>query len=699
MRDIQPKIPNRYVSSNEPNLYIRDFMGIDLDTPHNALPPGWFRKLENLDLYKNSGPRTRRGWKVSNASANYSGTVLNLVVWDIGSDDIAIFSLRSSEDSKVRFYYKNLTTSGNFGPVVIKGTGSGAQLELTLTEPPDMFVLNKRIYVFTLAGNYIIEYNEGDTNLFTTRTMGLTAPTIESVALGAGDMVGQYAMGVELVYQKDGIDLAASTPNRIRSDGRVTMVYVDLNNVTLTLDDATLPSGGGGDDYYTHVRVYQSRRLDRDTTDPNNPIGPFGPEDGTELYPVAIISKADLITASYQIVINVNDADMDTTEVWEYDRIELTPLPASYTGTVHKGRIYVAGCSTVDPTESIIYYSNFSGTKYSEQSNPLQNIPVNSGDGKKIRKMLSLNNDLVIFKETSTFVAQNGNVDLPPVEIDKSIGLSSHRLANYIPKLGLVGLTSDNFQVKIFTDQLQWTNAYGKMEISRQVAPKTRLYAANPNQVSIIYINGKLMISNGGIDNVSEYLCLHHEQQKGWTTGTYPVATSQFYFTYANGSRAGIITGGQVQMEIELFDTYVDSPAVNPFPIPVSISTHMFQNNLGNDLLEFHNLLISGTLEDTALTGTAMVNEIPWLTIEDTEFKPNPNSLMSTQKSGLYQLFLSKRPAYPFMYFDLATAGDVTFNFIKWNGIINTDLALNYLNKIKMPALPEILVQPQDVEV
>lgn len=701
MKPVKPRNPVPYNSSNESYLYVTGdkFIGLDLDSTRDNMPPGYFRVLNNVDVYKNY-MRTRRGWKVSNVAYNFDGTVTGGVVWDIGDDDIAVFSMKDENgDGKTRFYWKNLTTLGEFQTVRILGSGTFEQLALDIEEPPTFFVLNNRIYVFTLAGNYIIEY-QVDTvteNLFTSREMGMTPPSWESYSQSSGGMVGEYAFGIELVYQVDGVDNLASSPNRMIY-GTTTILRATFTNqnINLLVKSSTLPSGGGGDDFWTHVRVYQSRRLDRDTSNPANPIGPFGTED--ELYPVALITRSALEGASYHITIDVNDNEIDTSEVWEIDRIELSPLPAAYTGIFHQARIYVAGCPDVDPTESILYYSNFAGTKYSEQSTPLQNVPVQSGDGKKIRKLLSLNENLVIFKETSTFIAQNGNVDLPPVVIDKSIGLSSHKLANYIPKLGLVGITSDQFDLKIFTDGLKWTNVYNKLEISRQVRRKTREYAQRPNQVSFIYINGKLIVSSGGIDSTSEMLVLAVEQGKGWSTYTYPVATCQFVFTYDNDSRAGIITGGnQVQMEIELFDDYEDNPGTSSFPVQIEIETWMFQNNNGQDLLDYRILMISGALEDTPLTATAYVNQIPWNGISDTEFKPNPTELLNEQKDGIYQLYLGKNnPIFPTMFFAIETAGDVTISFIKWIGLIHKEMSLNYVNRVTTPFAPVIIAEPED---
>lgn len=704
MPAIKPRQGIRYLSSNESYLSSvgENFKGINLDDDHDTIPSGFFRSLVNFDLYK-SDMRTRRGIEVTNAAYNYPGDVTNLVVWDIGDDDIAIFC--QEDEGTTRFFYKNLTTLGDFDKIYIKGTGSGEQLELNIDETPDMFVLNNRVYAFTTSGNYAIEYNVGETNLFTTRTLGLYTPSITSFSInGGGTMNGTYVFAVELVYQRNGIDAVASSPNRVQSNTTEFISGTFSNEkITLTVDSASLPSGGGGDDYWTHVRIYQSRRLDRDTSDPANPIGPFGTD--FQLYPTTLVDRSILEGASYQVVIDIDDSAMDLTEVWEIDRIELSPLPPAYVGAVHKNRIYVSGAPFYSTeNESILFYSNFAGTKYSEQTNALQNIPVSAGDGKKIRKLLSLNNDLVIFKETATYICQNGNVDLPPVPIDKSIGVSNHRLAKWIPQLGLVAFTSDNFDIKIFNETLHWTNIYGSLEISRQVRSKARAYAAYPNQVSMIYSNGKLMICNGGgtpYDNSTEVLVLHVEQGKGWTTYDYNLSAGQAMYTFDNNSRAGIITGnGQVAFEIELYNTFIDYPTVNDgTSIPVSLDTWMFQSNQGQDLLEYQKIIVGASLDETDITGTMYVNEIPWLSVSNTAFKPSPGELTAQQRSGMFQLYVSKKPIFPLMYLHLATAGDVRINLIKWVGIITKDMPLNYLNRISSGAAPTIATQPPDTTV
>lgn len=680
------KHPKRYqATGKEPWLNVNNWLGLNLFDEHSATLPGQFKSVLNVDLYAGFF-KSRKGSSNLNSTSSTlaSEPVLEGVVWDVGEKEYALIQCDTGSVSKMR--YVELSSTGAFRDVLFKGTISSATL--ASDAPATMFISGGKCYVFHVDGNHIIEYLP-DTDSFEMRTMGMQFPTISSlVQVPGGNKTGKYAYAIELVYQEDGVDLIGSSPNRLLASGAIAFITLDTEDADITIDSSTLPTGGGAGDFWTHVRLYKSGNLNSDTSDIANTIPPETTE--YELYPVKLVDRASLISASYVITDDVPHDEIDRSEVWSLDplggasRVELLPLPAGKVGCFHKDRIWVGRCPTEDPLETTLYYSNFAGTAYGEQYDPLQRVPVEPGDGQKLIKVMPFEDNLVVLKDGKTGYIPSGNPDIPFSILDHSQGIKHKRLCAYVPNVGICAITTDNSDLKILTANLQWINIYGSQEISRLVRPLTKELSASPTYVSFTFVNGKLKIWDG------ETSCtvLHVDQAKGWTQYEYPISTSgsELVLTFAGNSREVIISSESYLVETELdINTDLDTTTGLPNKISVSWDLHRFQNNQGRDLLEFRNLSVSGSF-DVALTAQAHINGQSYPSVDTptpTDFIPDPSMYDANPelKEGIYELYLRKRPIAPYQHFTFSTTAPCTIRSINWVGWITTDVPNHIFNR------------------
>lgn len=683
------KRPQRYLSTSEPYLNVdgKGFYGINLDSEHNILAPGEFRVLDNFDLFENY-IKTRRGMRPLDSVGvlEVDCTVLNGLVANLNGTEWIFLAILYQGDTLIT--YKTLTSNDSFQYLKYLDDSDENVIWEDSSVIPDMIVSNDQIYIFHELGNHIVRYDEDATN-FRGRKLGLPKCYIYSHGTNpGGTMTGTYCLAVETVYKVDGLVVSASTPNRKEGGtGGNIVVTTNGDEVIIVVDGSSLPSSLG-EDYWTHVKVYMSRNLDRTETSPGNFTGPYGLEN--ELYAVMEVDRATLEGNTYSITLNVNDDAIDTTDIYEIDRIELDLLPNGNLGAYHKNRIYVGD----GENKTTLFYSNFAGDEYSELYNPGNVIKVEPGDGQAITKLISYNNNLIVFKTGKTFVLQNGNVDLPPDVIDNNVGVSHKKLVNYVTKLGIVAITSDNLDIKLLTTGLQWTNVVNKRQISN-INSKLREYVANANILSMVYINEKLIICNGE----NECLVYHAGQGKGWSTYTYPTQDMQIVYNFGQGQRVGFCAPGDFPYEIEVHNQYEDDIDGETQPIEQNITTWQFQNNNGLDLIEFSRLKISATLDNYIFTGTAIVNEEPWYNVVDTEGKPHPDYLQDTERTRVYEFGLRYRPTAPYICFEFIFTGNNLITNIKMDAMIMNEMTLNSVTRLPVAHAPVIIVQPEDVEV
>lgn len=654
MQEVKRKKPRSY----ETDLDVVQYFGRNSWGNHAALTAKESRELVNWDIFTGNGSEylsSRHGSaflkKASAPTKRGSTSVLNAVTWDVGAEEYLITQEGTS------FYFQALLTTGD--PTVI-ATPDSSTFAVSASTQADMFVSGDKLYVFHSGGNKIIDWT-GTT--FVGYDMGMTYPYIDSITTpNSGVISGSYTMGLEKVYRVTGIDRIASTPNRKVASTLVLAEASSLasQSITLTVQADELDD----DDLWTHIRVWRSKNKNSDYTDPLQPLDPQGNDD--ELYEEALITKAEIGNATLAAIatgstlppgnagtqagkpagiytIEVNNLDAVFFNLLGIDRIELLPLPAASTGCFHGNRIYVSAVndSTLDDqSRSNIYYSNYAGTKYAAQYDPLQFV-VTGRDGQQMMKLISFEKDLIGIKEAKTGRLPGGNVDLEYETLDFRIGISSGNLAAYIPAIGIVAVTNDHADFRILGYDLKWTHVLNQMDISLPIRNETAALTAA--DVSFGYINGKLMINDGA----GTFYVLHDKESRGWTTYDFPQAVTERLFIFANGSRAAIVSKSTHLVEIELDTTDEDVNTADDTTdnaITSSETTWRFQSQDGRDNLEGQYLAVAASLS-APLVGIPYVNGLPWqsaVTEVETAFVPDPAifGALDELKDAEYRLYL-----------------------------------------------------------
>lgn len=624
------------------DMEVTKYLGRNSWGNHSALAPSESREIINWDIFAGAGDdylRSRRGSRFLRGEApEKRGTdaIANSVTWDIGDEEYLI------TQEGVSFYSQALLSPGN--PVLIALVG-GDPLSVSDTEQADMFVSADKLYVFHSGGNKIIEWNE-TTSLFEAYPAGMDYPYILAVtSVNAGVITGSYTLGIEKAYQVGGIDRMASTPNR-KTTARILAVSGSVASKKLKV---TLQAGElDDDDLWTHLRLFRSKNKDPDVTDPLMPIDAQGNDD--ELYEEAVISRAEMsavtltaITTSASLpvgnagtvagkpsgvyTIEVNNLDSVLFNIVELDQIELLPVPAASVGCFHAKRIFVSAIndSTLDDrSRNNIYYSNFAGTKYGCQYNPL-NFVDTGRDGQEMKKLISFEKDLIGIKEGKTGRLPSGNVDLAFEVMDQGIGISDKNFAAFIPAVGIAAITNDYKDFRIFGYDLRWSKVLNGIDISTPVRVETA--AMDVAAVSFFYANGKVMISDG----TGRFYALHEKEKRGWTAYDYLMNDAVGRaFTFANGTRAAVVSPSTYLMEIEVEgletdDNTADDSIETYFEL--SETTYRFQSGKGADIVEHEYMGVEASLS-ADMTAIPYLNGMPWPTIiaeTETLFTPSPS--------------------------------------------------------------------------
>ncbi len=471
---------------------------------------------------------------------------------------------------------------------------------------------------------------------------------------GAGALTGKYTYGVELVYIVDGVDRLGSTPCRQIVTTRV------INVITLTAGkgrvamDPTVPAANT---LWTHARLYRSKNQNLDETDPANPVNAQGlPE---EMYSLQTMTRADFVAAAYTFADDqTTDPNIPATSIFlELDRIDLEPLPAAHIGVQCRGRLFVSRMQGVnDTSQANIGYSNFAGTKYSEQWDPDQIILAEPGDGQQTVKLMSIERDLIVLKEAKTGRVMDGDPDNGFETMDHRIGISHKRMASYIPGVGIAAITNGQGDFRIFTYALSWTNQWGGRDVSRYIRAQTAAFV--PAQVSFAYVNGKLFIGDG----TGVFYVLHVEQGKGWTSYSYPMSgRAEMLLTFAAGSRALVLSRNTYVVEIERAGVTTDLSTATDAPVPIvgGLTTHRFQSNGGRDILEGRYLSVVADLS-APLAGIPYGNGLPWpdgATAVATDFIVNMGEDTATPplRQREYRLYIEDKIVCNYLHYVLST--------------------------------------------
>lgn len=712
------------------------YLGRNSFGAHASLTPDQSRELTNWDIFAGVGAddflKSRRGSavlaKASSPTKRGSTDVLGAVTWDIGSEEYLITQEGTS------FYSQALLTTGD--PVLI-ALATGGAFTVTNTTQADMFLSGDKLYIFHPGGNYVLRWTG---SAFVSFPMGLVAPVISALTTAtAGAISGSYTVGIEKVYQVSGVDIMASTPNR-KTTARILAVTgtIASKRIKVTIQATELDN----DTLWTHLRFWRSKNKNSDTTDPANPIDPQGND--SELYEEALITKAEMGAGSLTSIatgatlppgnagtqagkpasvytIEVNNADSVFFNLLGIDRIELLPIPAAAIGCFHANKIFFSGVVDTaldDASKNNIWYSNYAGTKYAFQYNPLNFIDTGR-DGQQMMRLISLEKDLIGIKEAKTGRLPGGNVDLAFEVLDHGIGISNKNLAKFVPALGIVAVVNDFGDFRIFGYDLRWAKVMGEIDISIPVRNETAaLTAAN---VTFIYVNGKVMISDGtGILYV-----LHQKEGRGWTRYSYPLnSVAQRFFTFANGARAAVVSKSTHLVEIEKSGVdadYSTEDDASTNAITLVEITHRFQSRNGRDILEFEYLDVEASLTST-MAGVPFANGLPWPSASSeapTAFVPDPDihEDLTALSDREYRLYLSPetvgsvgygRLLGNFLHFKLTAIGPAVMRKKNLHVVVDEDGMGGgnfdpFQNLVHKPTMPEwttgfILVLAFDID-
>lgn len=643
----------------EAEMQVLKYLGRNSWGNHSALGPAESRELVNWDIFAGPGGDyllSRRGSRFHRAAVapvkRGATDVVHGATWDIGEEEYLI----TQEGNQ--FYSQALLTPGNATLIL---DVAGNPFSVTSNTQADLFISEDRLYIFHPGGNKIIEWDGA--GAFVGCAAGLAYPYINAItSVNAGAISGSYTYGIEKVYQVNSIDRLASTPNRKTStailavSGTVTAKKIKLTLRATELDD---------DDLWTHLRLWRSKNKNTDMTDPLNPIDAQGVDD--ELYEVAIITRAEMDAAALASIatgpllppgntgaqagkpagvytIEENNTDAVLFNLIGIDQIELPPIAAAACGTFHGNRIFVSAINDEDlddRSRNNIYYSSPSGTKYGCQYNPLNFIDTGR-DGQKMIRLISFEKDLVGIKESSTGRLPGGNVNLDFETLDSGIGIRDKNFATFIPAVGIVAITNDYKDFRVFGYDLRWSKVLNGVDISTPIRVETSAF--DPARVSFLYINGKVLISDG----TGLFYALHDKEKRGWTAYRYAMnGTAQRAFTFANGSRAAVVSKSTYLMEIEVDglntdDSTEDDSIENTFEC--SETTYRFQSSRGADILEHNYLSVQASLS-AKMTAVPFMNGLPWpaqSSETETDLTPDPALYgpSSTLQDREYRLYV-----------------------------------------------------------
>lgn len=601
-------------------LQDKKIIGVREDTSSQNLDPGEYAQLLNVDIFAGKDTdfiKSRRGSQVlkkaSGATAYGSDTILNRIVWDVGSEEYLITQAGTG------MYSQALLTTGN--PTAI-ALATGGAFALGSTALTDLFISGDKLYVMHPLGNYVIRWTG---SAFVAYTMGLSYPWIATItSANVGVISGSYTLGIEKVYQDTGVDLMASTPNRKMPTTRILAVTgtIALKKIKFTIQATELDS----DSLWTHLRVWRSKNKNTDLTDILNPIDAQGIDD--ELYEEALITKAEIGAGALTAIatgstlppgnagttagkpagvytVELNNLDSVLFNLIGIDRIELLPIPACTIGCFCANRIFFSGVQDAtldDASKSNLWYSNYAGTKYAFQYNPL-NFVDTGRNGQNMIKILTFEKDVIGIKETSTGRLPSGDVNQTYQPLDERIGIPYKNFATFIPTIGIAAITSDGGDFQIFGYDLRWSRFANGINIS---IPFRNLSARlSDSATAIIYINGKIIVGSLGNGFV-----LHIREKRGWTT--YNIPSFGVLFTFSGNSRAATVqpSGHLSEYEVSGVNSDYDPGVDSTLTLTISIRTRPFK--VEGAVIEHEYLAIFGSFITGTVPVYAYVSDFAW---------------------------------------------------------------------------------------
>jgi len=691
---------NRKSTIAEVEVNIDQMFGLNTFGPHADLRKGEFRALDNFDNYGDY-IKSRRGSQKFISDLCPDLNILSHAVFDAGTDEYAIIQQANGADSEFRFL--KLVAGSSWTDVVFKTS----QLSYIITgsiAKADMMVSNGKVYIFHTSENSILEFNT-TTSLFERRKMGMPAPQIKSITeISGGVLKGKRVYATELVYKDTtvtpNVPLIVSGPNRalavtnpLMSQGALAYTEdKELFNFQVKVDpilnDGTNidPAISAENDNWTHIRLYRSKDI---TTATNAAEDLEGESEITgrpdEMYQVQEIDRttflATLSGGVYSFnVDNILDDNMPfPLGIITDSRLELVPVPPASTGVFENNRVWASGILklpgpggliTSPNIESKIFFSPETDTIYSENMSPLHAIESEPGDGQKMIKLFPFRDDLIGIKEGKTGRVRNADPNLGWTTEDPNIGISNKEFAQFVPDIGICAIVNDQNDFRIFGFDLQWRSTFAGMQISRPIRDEIKGFTAA--DIDFLYVNGKLII-NGGKQTM---LVLATEQQSGWSRYVYALnSKSEAVFTFAEGTRALVINGGQPAIEIEAEDVNGDyintdhNPVTNAdVNISLPLTTYKFQDNNGRTLIEERYISIVADASALFLI-TPFVNGRVWATAFQTIIDPAdyPTNTLKETEYQAYQVF---RSIGNYLHYDIITTAPCTIYSIMLNTLM-----------------------------
>ncbi|MCP3683425.1 MAG: hypothetical protein GY861_12125 [bacterium] len=682
----------------ERELDVDQFSGLNTFGPHANIHKTEFRILENYDIYGDY-IKSRRGSAVLVENIISNEDIIAHAVFDSGTTEYLVVQQISSSNTIFKFIA--LSSGSTWASVVDKDTVTPYQITGS-TAKATLFVSNGKINVFEETENSVFEWNTSSLK-FERRKMGLPSPQIQSVAVDGspGVLAGKRIYGVELVYKDTTVTpevpLIVSGPNRVLATAGSVLkegafaytaeVTTSAFNIAVspTANDGSLLADAENNNW-NYIRLYRSK----DLTTATNAAGGAGSTAervgrDNELYLVQEMDKATFNATwdgSYYYFATDNVLDDDVPyplDIITDDRMEMFPIPPASTGVYMKNRIWASGITTwPSPTgtapfsniESKIYYTPEVDTIYSENVRVSSAVESDPGDGQKMIKLIPFKDDLIGIKEGKTGRVPNADPDQPWVTEDEVIGITYKELAQFVPNVGICALTNDQNDLRILGFDLQWRSTYSNMQVSRPIREDLKQFS--PEDIDFIYINGKLFINGGQ----GEMLVLAVEQKSGWSKYVYPFnSRSERLFTFAEGTRAAVVSRAQAIIEIEkenpdgsYVDTDYDVTISNDATMSVLLDTWKFQDNSGRSLIE-ERFLSLVAIASKKLTATAYVNGALWQPSFDLVLDPEEYPNLALRETE-YQGYQDYRAIGNYINYQITTTAPCTIYSIMLNTLI-----------------------------
>lgn len=692
MKRAHPKIPE--ITEEEPT--INEFVGLNTFGPHADLRPGEFRDLKNFDNFGDY-IKTRRGSKVLITDFCPAQNILSHAVFDAGDKEYAVIQQTDNVNSEFRFV--ELIAGGTWTDVVQKDDLTS--FTMPITSKVDMFVSNQKVYIFHAAGNSILEFDDPTfPDGFVRRKMGLPGPQITSIvitdeAVADRGLDGKRVWAAELVYKNTdvtpNVDIIVSGPNRAIlvvdpsfKEGRFAYASGTAKEYTVkispTLNDGTLITDIENSNW-THIRLYRSKDVTTATNavpDLQGPAEIIGRDD--ELFQVQEIDKttflATLSGGVYTFDLDfVQDDDVPfPLDVITGSRLDMYPMPPADIGTFHRNRIWVsgvtmfpgpAGAYALDSIEAKIFYSPETNTQYSESVQALNAIESEPGDGEKMKKLVSFQEDLLGIKEGKTGRVPYGDPDSGWVTEDHVIGISDKDFAQFVPNVGICAIVNDQQDFRIFGYDLAWHSDFAGLQISRPIRDIISTFSAT--DLDFLYMNGKLFISGGqGL-----LLVLAVEQKRGWSIYEYPFNNlSETVFTFNEGRRALVLNGGQrgIEIEVDDLDTDYDATIDQTVAMEYFITTHRWQELGGRALIEQRWISMVAILRTNA-SFQPFVNGKLWDVPFNLLLDPTAYPFAELQETE-YQGYSEFKPVGNYIHYDISGKAPATIYSIMLNCLV-----------------------------